>query len=92
MKNILEEMYNGNIYPCEQIPYTAKMKEATGYVARHKETLLAKLDDAGKETLEKLIDNFYEYCSLLERETFHYAIKLGANLIIELTKKGDTDE
>ena len=92
MKNILEEIYYGNVYPAEQVPYTKKMKEVSSYVSRHKETLLAILDEEGKETLEKLVDNFYEYCSLLSRETYHYAIKLGANLIIELTAKGDTDE
>ena len=68
------------------------MKEVIGYVSRHKETLQGLLDDKGKETLEKLVDNFYEYCSLLSRETFHYSIRLGANLIIGLTNKGEKNE
>jgi hypothetical protein len=92
MKNVLEELYNGNVHPLEDIPYTKQMKEVIGYVSRHKETLQGLLDDKGKETLEKLVDNFYEYCSLLSRETFHYSIRLGANLIIGLTNKGEKNE
>ena len=92
MKNILEELYDGNVHPLEDIPYTNQMKEVIGYVSRHRATLEELLDDKGKETLSKLVDNFYEYCSLLSRETFHYSIRLGANIIIELINKGDKNE
>ena len=88
MNNVLEELYNGNVYPCEEIPYTKKMKELTGYVSRHQQALNAKLDDEDKKIIEKLVDNLYEYSSLLSRETFYYAIKLGANIMLELTTKG----
>lgn len=92
MKNIVEEIYDGNLYPLEQITDTKQIKEVSGYISRHRETLLSKLDDEGKDALEKLVDNFYEYCSLRSHETFNYAIRLGANLIIELTHKGAADE
>ena len=92
MENILNELFYGNIHPMEQIPYTKPMKEVTKCISKHRDALSEKLDDQGKEALEKLVDNLYEYCSLLSCETFLYAIKLGANLMIALTQKGDTDE
>lgn len=92
MRNIIDTIYDGNLYPLEEITDTQQIKEVSGYISRHKETLFGKLDEEGKETLEKLVDNFYEYCSLRSHETFNYAIRLGANLIIELTHKGDADE
>ena len=55
MKNIIEELYNGNVHPLEDVPYTKQMKEVIGYVSRHKETLQGLLDDKGRETLEKLV-------------------------------------
>lgn len=92
MRNIIDKVYDGNLYPLEEITDTKQIKEVSSYISRHKGTLFGKLDEEGKETLEKLVDNFYEYCSLRSHETFYYAIRLGANLIIELTHKGDADE
>ena len=92
MRNIIDTIYDGNLYPLEEITDPKQIKEVSGYISRHKEKLFGKLDEEGKETLEKLVDNFYEYCSLRSHETFNYAIRLGANLIIELTHKGDADE
>ena len=92
MKNVIDTIYDGNLYPLEQITDTKQMKEISSYISRHRADLLSKLDEEGKETLEKLVDNFYEYCSLRSHETFNYAIRLGANLIIELTHKGDNNE
>ena len=92
MKDIVQNLYDGNVRPLEEIPYTKQMKEVMSYVSRHRDTLKEVLDDKGKETLDKLIENFYEYCSLLSRETFHYSIRLGASLIMDLLEKGDNNE
>ena len=92
MDSVLNAIYHGNIYPAEQIPFTKQMKDAIKEVSKLKESLMTKLDDEGKEMVEKLIANYYEYISLFSRETFLYAIKLGANLMIELSGKGFMDE
>ena len=88
MKSIIKELYGRGLYPED----TKEIKEIESYISRHTNTLRDKLDGDGKDVLEKLVDNFYEYCSLSSYETFRFAIKLGASLILELTEEGDTDE
>ena len=55
MKDIVQNLYDGNVHPLEEIPYTKQMKEVMSYVSRHRDTLKEVLDDKGKETLDKLI-------------------------------------
>ena len=54
MRNILEELWYGNICPDSYFGHTsAEEKELMGYIVRHTDALFATLTDAQKEILEK---------------------------------------
>ena len=83
MDNILREFWYGNISPFEQFyPNTEKMKELSGYIARHYDGLMARLAEEDREVLEKLNDNMLEMESLTNEALFAYAFSLGVRLAV----------
>ena len=89
MKNIINELWHGNIVPQEDSRNNSKeMKELLGYMARHHDDLLKTLNDEQKEIFEKFDDCWSEYVSLAEAAIFEYAFRLGARLAMEV----QTDE
>ena len=92
MKNIINELWHGNIIPQEDSRTNSKeMKELLGYMARHHEVLEKNFTDEQKETFEKFHDCWSEYMSLAEVAIFEYVFKLGMNIAIE-TLKNNNDE
>ena len=84
MKEIIEELWHGNIIPHEDSRTNSKeMKELLGYIARHHENLEKSFTDEQKEIFEKFHNCRSEYASLAEEAIFAYAFKLGANLMLE---------
>ena len=84
MKNIINELWLGNIIPRDASRTNSKeMKELLGYTARHHEDLEKSLTDEQKETFEKFHDCWSEYMSLAEAAIFEYAFRLGARLALE---------
>ena len=84
MRNILEELWYGNICPnmgCRKS--TPLSKELIGYIADHYENLRATLTDEQKEMLEKFDDCYTELTSINERDIFIYAFRLGARMMLE---------
>ena len=85
MKNMIKELWHGNIVPQEDSSNNSKvMKELLGYKARHHEDLEKSFTDEQKETFENFHDCWSEYMSLAEAAIFEYAFKLGARLAIEV--------
>ena len=85
MKNILEELWYGNICPSDGCrKNTPEVKELMGYIADHHEALLGMLTDKQKETFEKFDDCWDELTDINEREIFVYAFKLGARIAIDV--------
>ena len=62
------------------------MKELLGYIARHHEDLDKTFTAEQKELYEKLHYCWDEYVSLAEAAIFEYAFKLGAQMMLEITK------
>ena len=84
MKNMINELWHGNIIPQEDSRTNSlQMKELLGYMSRHHEELEKSFNDEQKETFEKFHDCWSEYMSLAEAAIFEYAFKLGARLMIE---------
>ena len=84
MKNIINELWLGNIIPRDASRTNSKeMKELLGYTARHHEDLEKSFTDEQKETFEKFHDCWSEYMSLAEAAIFEYAFRLGARLALE---------
>ena len=91
MKNIINELWHGNIIPQEDSRNNSKeMKELLGYMARHHEDLEKTFTDEQKEIFEKFHDCWDEYVSLAEAAIFEYAFRLGARLTMEV--QTDTNE
>ena len=85
MKNMINELWHGNIVPQEDRRNNSKeMKELLGYMARHHEELEKSFTNEQKETVEKFHDCCSEYMSLAEAAIFEYAFKLGARLAMEV--------
>ena len=86
MKNMINELWHGNIVPQEDSRTNSpQMKELLGYMARHHEELEKSFTDEQKETFEKFHDCWNEYMSLAEAAIFDYAFKLGARLMHDVT-------
>ena len=67
MKNMIKELWHGNIIPQEDSRTNSpQMKELLGYMARHHENLEGSFTDEQKETFEKFHDCLSKYMSLAE--------------------------
>ena len=90
MKNIINELWHGNIVPQEDSQTNSpQMKELLNYMARHHEDLEKSFTDEQKEIFEKFHDCWSEYMSLSEAAIFEYAFRLGAKLIIDVQKNSE---
>ena len=83
--NILEELWYGNISPCEMdFKRGSKYSELLSYIVRHEEDLQKRLNDEEKEILEKLTECTDELHGIAEREAFVRGFTFGARIIIEV--------
>ena len=87
MKNMINELWHGNIIPQEDSSTTSKeMKELLGYMSRHHEDLAKTFTDEQKEIFEKFHDCWDEYVSLGEAAIFEYAFRLVERIAMEVQK------
>ena len=84
MKNMIDELWSGNIQPLEETTPTVEMRDVSRHISQRTEALREMLSEDGTALLEKLVDDFYESSSLLAREAFKRGLKLGANLMLEI--------
>lgn len=82
--NILEELYNGKIYPFENIiPQDKKYQEINGRIGELREYFSGKLSAEDKEKFENWNDLIYESRYMEDYENFAYGFRLGVRLIID---------
>ena len=82
---ILEELWYGNISPCERdFKRGSTYSELLGYIVRHEEDLQKRLNDEEKEIFEKFTECTNEMYGIAEREAFVRGFTLGARIIIEI--------
>ena len=92
MRNTLEDLYFGNITPCEQqMTPDSELKRAVDRVARYESQLTEQLDEAGQETLTKLIRSQHEIDSITARENFILGFRLGVRIMAECLDDNDGD-
>ena len=83
--NIIEELWYGNISPCERnFKKGSKYSELLGYIVRHEEDLKKRLNDEEIEILEKFTECTNEMYGISEREAFVRGFTLGARIVIEV--------
>ncbi len=89
MKNLLKDLWYGNVSPFEQFyPNTKQMKELSGYITRHYDDLMARLPEKEREILEKYEQNVLELESLTNEALFSYAFSLGMRLAVVCLREG----
>ena len=88
MKNILGELWHGNISPQEDSRNnTPEMKKLMEYMARHHDNLVKVLTEEQRDIFERFDDCWSEYASLAEEAIFVYAFRLGAQMMLDILRK-----
>ena len=89
MKNILGELWHGNISLQEDSRNnTPEMKQLMEYMARHHDDLLKALSNEQRDIFERFDDCWSESASLAEEAIFVYAFRLGAQMILDALHGG----
>ena len=82
----LENLWHGNIAPCEynRLTDNSRYKEAIDLVSKAREKLKSVLTDEQKDLLERYIVNCDELSIIIEEEAFKSGFELAAKLLIEI--------
>lgn len=81
--SILQELWYGNIKPCEDKEISIEEKELVELMARHQEYLTSTLKDKELDVLKKYVECVDEYTSLVECQAFEIGFKLAVRLMNE---------
>lgn len=93
MNSIIYDLYNGDIYPGQNItPTSPRYKKLNQVILDEKTALQEKLDEKHSERLERLGEMYIELSEIYGYENFLCGIKLGTQLMIELLRDGDLPE
>ena len=89
MKDILKELWHGNISPWEDFyPNNAEMKQLLGYIADDHDDLVKKLSEENCKILERYSENLLEFEGLTLEALFGYAFSLGVRLAVACLSEG----
>ena len=92
MRNILEDLYYGNITPgVQQMAPNSELKRAVDRVARFESQLTERLNEDGQTILTKLIESRDEVESITARENFILGFRLGTKITMECMDENDGD-
>ena len=84
MRDTLEDLYYGNITPCDKrIKSGTPLQQVLDDTEQCEERLAAQLDDEGKNLLHRLSDAENEAASTIALENFILGFRLGMRLTIE---------
>lgn len=82
MKNILEELWYGNIIPMEHsIGGDAHIKNLINLMGKNREVISETLNDSQKDLLAKYDDAVNEMHAEIEKDAFMYGFRLGSRLV-----------
>ena len=84
MRNIIEELYYGNVTPCDRdIVKGGSYSHLLNLVTRNEDDLMQTLTQAQRETFEKFKDCASELGDKNEMMSFTLGFKLGMRLAVE---------
>ena len=84
MRDTLEDLYYGNITPCDKrIKSGTPLQPVLDEAEQCEERLAAKLDDEGNALLHRLTDAENEAGSTIALENFILGFRLGMRLAVE---------
>lgn len=81
--SILQELWYGNIKPCEDKDISDEEKKLVELMARHQECLMSKLKEKELDAFKKYVECCEEYTSLVECQAFEIGFKLAVKLLTE---------
>lgn len=79
--SILEELWYGNIKPCEDKEISDEEKKLVELMARHQEYLTSTLKGKELDEFKKYVECYDEYTSLVECQAFEIGFKLAVRLL-----------
>ena len=92
MRNTLEDLYFGNITPCEQqMTPNSELKRAVERVAEYEDRLMEQLNETEQTILTKLVSSQHEIDSITARENFILGFRLGVRIMAECLDDNDGD-
>ena len=84
MRELLEEFWYGNVTPQEQYTnHHPEVDELLRLADKNLTKLSETLTEAQKELLQKYDESIGELNSIMERELFIYAFRLGGRFMVE---------
>ena len=92
MRKTLEDLYYGNIIPCErQMVHGSELKRAADRIAHYESQLEVTLDETQKTILTKLVRSQHEIDSITAVENFILGFRLGVRMMAECMDEHDGD-
>lgn len=92
MQRILEQIFNGDIYPSEQTKIKlAGYQEARKIAIQAHDAFEGKLCQTMKEELDDWFSKEADVSGYYSTQTFIDGFKLGARLMLEILEVGDDD-
>ena len=92
MRKTLEDLYYGNITPCEQQMISgSELKRAVEHIAKCENQLMEQLEETEREALTKLIRSQHEINSITATENFILGFRLGVRIMAECMDDSDGD-
>ena len=89
MKNMIKELWRGNIMPPEDSRHnTPEMKQLLEYISRHNDDLLKTMTDEQKDLFTKYADCVREYQVMAECLLFQNSFRLGGRMMLEVMRGG----
>jgi predicted esterase len=86
MKTILEELYDGQIFPDELIvPKNPEYRQLNREISAMKETWHKKLSETDYQSLESFLQLYCRSNALESAASFVYGFKLGAMIMLEVS-------
>ena len=90
---ILEDLYVGDVRPSERFfQKNSQYAEALDELVKVGDELTATLNEKEKELFEAFMDAQREVTVLTDCETFCYAFKLGAKIMLDVLTEGQLRE
>ena len=91
--HILEDLYTGNVRPGERsFRQNSQYSRALAQAVESGDALIKSLTEEQKKLFEAYMDAQREVNILTDCETFIYALKLGAKLMLDVLENGEMRE
>lgn len=93
MKSILEELYNGSVYPAEQVcPTDPEYRIVNREIGEIKQYLKSKLSEEDKQKFEELENLYCQSTSMESTDIFVCGFRIATMIMIEVYSENAAKE